>query len=307
MTKTLITGGYGLVGQYLQEVMPDFNYLSSAEYDLTSEPDVEEMFYLYQPKIVIHLAAKVGGIQDNTSNPTKYLEDNILMNTLILKHAHAYGVDRFIGMLSSCIYPEQVKQYPMTEDMLYQGPAPQSNFAYAMAKRAMAAQIDAYRQQYNKKYSYLIPSNLYGIYDKYEPHNSHFVASLLRKIYEAEDEIELWGDGTPLRQFMYAGDLAKVIKYVILKDVNENMNVGSSENYSIKKIANIAIRACGKPHLKIKFNGMLGGQHRKDISNSKLHTFCNTPFPIFLTSLESGIKHTYDQMKEKWDNDKTNK
>ena len=211
----LVTGGSGLVGQHLKDIMPDATYIGSKDCDLTDVTQVDALMDFFRPKIVVHLAARVGGIVDNINHPVEYLEENIMMNNNVLKKCHEYKVDKLISILSTCIYPDVVDTYPLKEEDLFNGPPPPDNFSYAMSKRCMATHIDSYVKQYEKQWCYLIPCNLYGEHDKYEEHHSHFVSALIKKIYEATDTVEIWGTGKPLRQFMHAEDLARVIKYMI--------------------------------------------------------------------------------------------
>ena len=228
------------------------------------KPKLKKLFKKFNFDIVIHLAARVGGIMDNMTYPVDYLEQNILMNTNVLKACHEFNVDRVIGILSTCIYPDKVETYPMKEEDLFNGPPTATNFSYGFAKRCMAAHIDSYVKQYDKKWCYLIPCNLYGEYDKYEEHHSHFVSALIKKIYEAEDTVEIWGTGKPLRQFMYGGDLARIIKYVIDNNIVDNFNVAPDEVYSIDEIADIGKKACLKDKLVVNYdNTKPDGQFRK--------------------------------------------
>ena len=287
--RILVTGGSGLVGKHLKDILPDAVYISSKDFDLTDINRVDAMLDFFRPKVVIHLAARVGGILDNIEHPVDYLEENILMNTNILKKCHEFNVDRVISILSTCIYPDIVDTYPMVEEDLFNGPPTPTNFSYGFAKRCMAAHIDSYVKQYDKKWSYLIPCNLYGEYDKYEEHHSHFVSSLIKKIYESNGEIELWGTGKPLRQFMYGGDLARIIKYMIDNDVVGNFNVSPKEVYSIDEIANIGKKACKKDKIAVNYdNTKPDGQFRKDVDSSKLlSVFKDFKF----TTLEEGISN----------------
>ena len=267
----LVTGGSGLVGKHLKEIIPDATYISSKDYDLTDLQQTKDMMLKCKPNVVIHLAARVGGILDNMTHPVDYLEQNILMNTNVLKACHEFNVDKVVAILSTCIYPDKVKKYPMVEDNLFNGPPTPSNFSYGFAKRCMAVHIDSYVKQYNKKWCYLIPCNLYGEYDKYDEHNSHFVSALIKKIYNSNDEIKLWGTGKPLRQFMYGGDLARIIKFIIDNNICENFNVAPKEVYSIDEIASIAKKACLKDKLVVNYdNTKPDGQFRKDVDSSKL-------------------------------------
>ena len=290
--KIVVTGGNGLVGKHLQDILPDAIYVSSKDYDLTQSYQVHRLMYKERPDVVIHLAARVGGILDNITNPVDYLEQNILINTNVLKHCHQFNVSKVISILSTCIYPDVVDTYPMKEEVLFNGPPPPDNFAYAMSKRCMATQMDSYVKQHNKKWSYLIPCNLYGEHDKYEEHHSHFVSALIKKLHESKDSVEIWGTGKPLRQFMYAGDLARVIKYMIDNDVVDNFNVAPDYVHSIEEITKIGMESCGKGDLKIVYdNTKPDGQYRKDVDSSKLISVMKG---FKFTSLEEGIRRVYD-------------
>lgn len=292
--KIVVTGGSGMVGRSLQKILPNAKYLSSKDYDLTIREGVEAMYLHEQPDVLIHLAAKVGGIVDNIKKPAEYFDDNILMNTLLVKYANRYGLKRFISILSTCIYPDVVETYPLKEEQLHLGPPTATNFSYGYAKRSLAVQIDAYNKQYGTKYQYLIPSNLYGEFDKFGE-NSHFVASLIKKIHYAkinnEKSILLFGTGTPLRQFMHSDDLAKVIKDCIDLDIYDNINVATEENLTIHEIAKIALDAMDAKHINIIYDpSKPNGQHRKDVSIEKLKQV----IPSFnAISLHEGIKQTY--------------
>lgn len=302
MNKNIVcTGGSGMVGRSLKKIMPNAIYLSSKDYDLTSEKGVAQMYHDLKPNVVIHLAAKVGGIMDNINKPGEYFTDNVLMNTLLLEYARFHGVERFIGVLSTCIYPDKVDNYPMTEEMLHLGPPTPTNFSYGYAKRSLAVQIEAYNKQYGTRYQYLTPCNLYGEYDKFGE-NSHFVAALIKKIHEAkvsgQDKITLFGTGTPLRQFMHSDDLAKIIKMCLDEEVYESFNVATEQNISIDDIARTALRACDATGIKIEYDSSKpDGQFRKDVSIEKMKNI----FPDFKTTrLYHGIGSTYSILQQTW-------
>lgn len=293
--KIIVTGGYGLVGRYLQKILPNAIFLTSKDYNLTKENDVIQMFEDHHPDTIIHLAAKVGGIIDNINHSADYFTENILMNTLLIDYSYKYNVKQFLGILSTCIYPDTVEEYPLKESDLHYGPPTLTNFTYGYAKRCMAVQIDSYNQQYGTKYNYIIPCNLYGENDKDDINKSHFVTSLIKKIYDAnqnnDDHITLFGDGTPLRQYLHAADLAEIIKVVIENNITESFNFATYENYSIKQIAEIALTSCESQHLKIKFdNTKPNGQYRKDVSIEKFKSLFPNYNPI---SLGDGIKDVY--------------
>ena len=299
--KILVTGGSGLVGTYLKKILPNAIYITSKDYNLTKEMDVKQMFNDHHPDTIIHLAARVGGIIDNINHPAEYFTENVLMNTLLIEYSYRNNVNQFLGILSTCIYPDTVESYPLKETDLHSGPPTITNFSYGYSKRCMAVQIDSYNKQYGTKYNYLIPCNLYGDKDKNDINKSHFVTALIKKIYEAnknnDDYITLFGDGTPLRQFLHASDLANIIKQVIDNNIVKSFNVATYENYSIKEIAEIALKACESTNLKINFDTTKpNGQHRKDVSIEKLKVLFPEYLPI---SLSDGIKdmyNTYDKI-----------
>lgn len=299
MRNILVTGGSGLVGGWLKHSLPDATYLSSSDFDLTSEDAVRRMFHIHHPDTIIHLAARVGGILDNIEHPCDYFEENVLMNTQLIKQARKNGVERFVGVLSTCIYPDVVDTYPLKETDLHLSEPTKTNFSYGYAKRAMAVQIDACNEQYGTKYNYLIPCNLYGDGDKDDPQKSHFVTALITKIHTAlengDDSIVLYGDGSPLRQFLHAEDFAKVIHKVVTNDICDSFNVATEEVYSIKEMAEIALKACGAEHLKIEFDSSKpNGQYRKDVCISKL----KQNIPDFKPrTLFEGIQQTYATLK----------
>jgi GDP-L-fucose synthase len=292
--KILVTGGSGMVGRFYKEIEPNAIFLSSKDCDLTDMKQVMETWEKHMPDVVIHLAARVGGIIDNINHPAEYYEQNVLMNTNVLIASRKIGVKRLIAILSTCIYPDSVLRYPMPESLLHEGPPTKTNFSYGYAKRSLAVHIDSYNQEYGTKYQYLIPCNLYGEYDKFGE-NSHFVAALIKKIYKAkennESELNLFGTGKPLRQFMYSGDLAYVIKHCLDNDIYDNINVATEENYTIKEIAEIAIEIIGEGKITdIKFDMTKpDGQYRKDVSIDTLKRL----IPEFkATSLSDGISKT---------------
>lgn len=294
----LITGGSGLVGSYLKRRLKDAIYISTVDGDLRDITQVHNLFKKYRPHTVIHLASIVGGILDNMSHPVKYFEDNVLINTNVVMKSHEFNVENFVGILSTCIYPDILDQYPMKEEVLFDGKPPEGNFAYAMSKRALATQINSYNIEYGYDWSYLIPCNLYGEYDKFDDSKSHFVSALLKKISFAKEKITLLGTGKPLRQFMYADDLAKIIIQMLEKELTGIYNVAPNFNYSIHEIAKIGLKACGKDHLKIEFNSSKpDGQYRKDVDSTKL---LKNLKDVKFTSLEDGIAYTFEALKKLW-------
>ena len=289
----LVTGGTGMVGQHLQEIIPDAVFIGS-EFDLRDWITVDSLVKKVAPDCIIHLAARVGGIQENIEKPAEFFDDNILMNTNILRASHKHNVKKFTGVLSTCIYPDVVETYPMKESDLFLGPPASTNFSYGYAKRCLAVQIEAYNKQYDTEYNYLIPCNLYSELDNFENGiKMHFITALLKKIKDLDSTLNLLGTGTPLRQFMYAGDLARVIKEVIDKNITESFNVAPEYNYSINEMAEMALTNINKDCNIVYSAPELDGQFRKDVSSEKLKKI----LPNFeFTELHKGMKIVYDKI-----------
>ena len=295
--KIIVTGGSGLTGKSLQKILPNATYLSSKDYNLVHVHEVEKMYQDYKPTHVVHLAAKVGGIIENINYPCDFFEENIFMNSNIIRMARKYNVKRLIAMLTSCSYPDVVEKYPMQESDLFLGPPAKSNFGYAIAKRSMATQIDTSNIQYGTKYNYLIPCNLYGEHDDFDSDNKmHFITALIKKIYDAKQSnkrnITLFGTGSPLRQFMHSYDLARVIKKVIENDIIECFNVAPpDQNYSIDKMARLSMEAL-EVDIQIKYDSTKpDGQYNKEICISKLvELFPNFKFMNFKEGIRKASK-----------------
>ena len=280
-----------MVGKHLQKILPDAYYVGS-EYELTEWNETVALFENTRPKRVIHLAAKVGGIQDNIEKPAEYFDDNILINTNVVNMCKKYKVERFTAILSTCIYPDKVDIYPMTEEDMFLGPPTKTNFSYAYAKRCMAVQTEAYNKQYGTKWNYIIPCNLFSELDNFENEKKmHFITSLVKKIKNSNGNINLLGTGKPLRQFIYAEDLARVIKEVIDKDITENFNIAPDWNYSINEMTNKALDVLKVKAEIVYTNPELDGQYRKDVSNKKMKSL----LPNFkFTNFEDGILRVYN-------------
>lgn len=301
MKKILVTGGSGLVGSYLQQELSEAIYISSKDFDLTNQKDVENVFSTHKPDTVIHLAAKVGGLIDNQEHPVAYLDDNLLMNTLMLKYAHKYGVSRFTAILSSCAFPEISSVYPMKEEVMHTGTLDENTLSYGLSKRVMAVQIENYNKEFCTKYNYITPCNIYGVSNKVSEGKSHFVTALINKINSAnhngDETITLFGDGTPIRQLMYAKDLAEIIKIMIEKDITDSFNIATDETLTIDAIARIALKATNSEHLKIAYDsGKPNGQQRKDLAIEKFKKI----LPDYkCTPLLEGFKMYYEAVKNK--------
>lgn len=300
--KVLVTGGSGAVGTHLKKYLPDAIYLSSKDCNLLSQQHVKFIFDQHRPDVVVHLAAVVGGLGDNLARPIEFFEDNFLMNINVIREAYASGVKNFLGILSTCIYPDALGKmaYPLKEDKLFLGSPPQSNEGYAYSKRMMALQLDIYKREYGLNYGYMIPCNLYSEYDNSDPIRSHFVTALLHKLAKAkstgQNEVDLMGTGRPLRQFMYSDDLARAIAIAVKSGIYGNCNVCPDEVRSIKDIADIA-SFVNNLDINFNFTDCLDGQFRKDASNEKFLSI----YPDFkFTPLSEGLKLVYDKISKQY-------
>ena len=290
-----------MVGTSLRSRLKNADYPSSSELDLTNQNSIKSFLSNKRYDYIIHLAAHVGNHHDNSIDKISYLDKNIIMNTLLTKAAYENGVKNFLGILSTCIFPDQVNEYPMREDMLHLGPPHKDLFSYGYAKRTHAVQLDSYKKMYGVNYNYLIPSNLYGIVTDSHFGRTHYVNDLIFKIIKHQIDnsnvIELYGDGSPLRQFMYVEDFSLIIDQYVKNDMTESFNVAPPENLTIDEIANIALKTCCSKDMKIVYNSSYpNGQHRKDVSINKFRNF----FPNFkFTPLNEGIKFVYDYYKKR--------
>ena len=294
--KVVVTGGTGLVGTYLQNYI-DGVYINSSHYDLTRESEVLDLYEDHKPDVVIHLAAKVGGIMDNIEHPFEYYEQNLLMNTYMVKYARLFKVEKFVGVLSSCIFPDVVEHYPMVEEDMHKDLPNANNFGYGYAKRVMGCHIDIARKQ-GLNFSYISPSNLYGEFEHGDVSRKHFVGALLEKIHTAkingDDHITLFGDGTPLRQFTFAKDIAEILDMIVKHDIKENLNVSTPSNMTIDFMAREALEALDARDMRIVYDmSKPNGQYRKDIDTTKFKNI----FPNYeFTSYVQGIKQTYNTL-----------
>lgn len=293
--KVLITGASGMVGRELVKLMPHASCPSSSELNLMDSKSVKAYMETQKFDYVIHLAAYVGSLHDNIDNRTLYFDKNILMNTIITKYSYESGVKNFLGILSTCIYPDNLKSFPIKEESLHAGAPHPDLMSYAYAKRSHAVQLTAYKEAHGVNYNYLIPCNLYGLVSKDHKGRSHFVNDLIQKIIDAkksdQNHITLFGDGSPLRQFMHAADFARVIKNFVDEQHAISFNVAPDVNLSVNDIALIALKACDAEHMSIAYDASKpNGQMRKDVDTTLLKS-CMPD--IEFRDLSQGIKEVY--------------
>lgn len=244
--KIYIAGHRGMVGSAIIRALNNQGFSNivtrtSKELDLRNQAAVADFFEKEQPKIVVDAAAKVGGIHANNTYRADFLYDNLAIQNNIIYSAWKYKVEKLLFLGSSCIYPKLAPQ-PLKEDYLLSGFLEPTNEPYAIAKIAGIKMCEAYRDQYGCNFISAMPTNLYGPNDNYHPENSHVLPAMIRKFHEAKlnnsTSVEIWGDGTPLREFLYADDLADALVYLLL-NYNEKqfVNVGSGEEITIKDLA----------------------------------------------------------------------
>jgi len=242
MDRVLITGGSGLVGSAMRSVFPDAIYVSSLDYNLMHEMDVIKMFSDTNPTHVIHLAGRVGGVLVNSLYPVEFYEENILMNTHVLREAHNFKVKRLIGYMSTCVFPNNV-EYPLMEHKVHLGEPHPSNFGYAYAKRMLDIQIRAYNSQYGYNWLNIIPTNVYGPNDNFNLESAHVLPALIHKCYIAKrtgTPLVVWGSGNALREFIYSEDLAKLTKLALYEYYDSNsLMISTPQQISIRDVVSM--------------------------------------------------------------------
>ena len=275
MATILITGGSGMVGSAFKRLQTkhELVLVGSKDYNLIDFDQNVRMFRDIQPDACIHLAARVGGIKANTDFMADFCADNLAINTNLMRAAHHCDINRVLSLLSTCIYPDSAT-YPLTEQQIHDGRPHSSNFGYAYAKRMLDVLSRSYRKQHGRAYTTAVPNNLFGENDNFDLENSHVIPAIIRKIHEANlagGDIFLWGDGSPLREFTYSKDLAKILLFVLEEYDNPSpINVGNTQEYSIKEVAELIADI-------LDFRGDIiwdptkpKGQYRKPSDNSKL-------------------------------------
>ena len=245
-SKIYIAGHNGMVGSACWRALESKGYknligYSSKELDLRDQRAVYDMLERKKPDAIIDAAAKVGGILANSTQPYEYLLDNMLIQNNLIKAAHELDIKKFIFLGSSCIYPKMALQ-PLKEEYLLTGPLEEKNQWYAIAKISGVKLIEALREQYNRDYISLMPTNLYGPGDNYDLETSHVLPAMLRKFHEAKEnhnmDLVLWGSGKPLREFLHVDDLANAVVFCLENLLKESLyNVGSGNEISIKELA----------------------------------------------------------------------
>ena len=308
-SKIYIAGHNGMVGAACWRALEAKGYkniigFSSKELDLRDQKAVFEMLEREKPKAIIDAAAKVGGILANSTYPYEFLMDNMLIQNNLIKAAHELDIPKFVFLGSSCIYPKMAPQ-PLKEEYLLTGPLEETNQWYAIAKISGVKLIEALRNQYNRDYVSLMPTNLYGPGDNYDLETSHVLPAMIRKFHIAKlnnhSDVVLWGTGTPKREFLHVDDLASAVVFALENKMQESLyNVGSGEETSIKELAILAQRIIGHKGSIIWDKSKPDGTPRK-LMNSKRLLKLGIKNNFLLLD---GINHTYSNFLKSYYNEK---
>jgi GDP-L-fucose synthase len=247
--KVLVTGGGGFLGSHLVERLEaeghDVFAARRADFDLTRWDDTERMFEAAQPERVFHLAAEVGGIGANRVNPGRYWYANLMMGVHVLEQSRRHEVEKLVLVGTVCAYPK-VTPVPFREENLWDGFPEETNAPYGVAKKTLLVGAQAYREQYGLDSIFLLPANLYGPRDNFHPTNAHVIADLIRKMLESPEEVILWGDGTPTREFLYVDDCAEALVLAGDRyDGADPVNLGAAKEISIRELAALVADVVG--------------------------------------------------------------
>lgn len=249
-----VTGGRGFLGSRVVELVrqrapAEVVTFSSSDYDLTKQREVTRMYEDLRPDLVIHLAARVGGIGANRENPGRFFYENAIMGIEVMEQARQHGVDKFVAVGTVCAYPK-FTPVPFSEDDLWLGYPEETNAPYGLAKKMLLVQAQAYRAQYGFNAIYLLPVNLYGPGDNFDPSSSHVIPALIRKFLEAKQqglpEVVVWGTGSASREFLYVDDAALAIVLATERyEKADPINLGSAQELTIRELVDIIARLTG--------------------------------------------------------------
>ena len=252
--RVCVTGGAGFLGTHLIEKLKahgakEIFVPTYPEYDLVREADILRMLKDAKPDVIIHLAAKVGGIGANREKPGEFFYDNLMMGVQLIHHAWLQGVSKFVAIGTICAYPKYTP-IPFKEEDLWNGYPEETNAPYGLAKKMLLVQSQSYRDQYGYNSIFLLPVNLYGPGDNFNPASSHVIPALIRKCLEAKEqnasEIVAWGDGSPTREFIYVDDAAEGIALATLRyNSSDPVNIGSNFEISIEDLTELIARLTG--------------------------------------------------------------
>jgi GDP-L-fucose synthase len=296
--RVVVTGGAGFLGGFVVERLQALEPASivvprTATYDLREREAIRQLLADARPDIVLHLAARVGGIGANREHPADFFYDNLMMGVQLLHESWQAGVTKFVALGTVCAYPKHTP-VPFHEDELWNGYPEETNAPYGMAKKMMLVQSQGYREQYGYNSIFLLPVNLYGPRDNFDLHSSHVIPALIRKCVEAreagEAEIVAWGDGSPTREFLYVEDAAEGILLAAERyDSSEPVNLGSSYEISIRELTELVAQLTGFGGRIVWDSSKPNGQPRRKLDTSRAKErfgFASR------TSFEDGLRRT---------------
>jgi len=303
--RILVTGGAGFLGKRvadkLRAASPSSIFIPRrSEYDLVEQKDVARVYEDARPDIVVHIAAEVGGIGANRANPGRFFYNNLMMSTQLMEYGRRFGVEKFVAIGTICAYPK-FTPIPFKEENLWDGYPEETNAPYGMAKKMLLVQAQAYRQQYGFNAIYLLPVNLYGPEDNFDPETSHVIPAMIKKCVDAvnknSSEIVLWGTGTPSREFLYVDDAAQAIVLATERyNGADPVNIGSGMEITIKDLAQLIANLTNFKGRLVWDPGQPDGQPRRALDVSRAETFfgfrARTPF-------EEGLRRTINWYKSK--------
>ena len=306
--KIYIAGHRGLVGSAIKREFESKGYTNlvyktHSELDLTNSDAVAKFFEEEKPDWVVLAAAKVGGIHGNNTYPVEFMLENLKIQNNIIENSYKNNVKKLLFLGSSCIYPRETPQ-PMKEEHLLSNYLEKTNEGYALAKIIGIKLCNAYNREYGTNYMSVMPCNLYGLNDNYHPENAHVIPMLIRRFHEAKEqglkEVTVWGTGTPRREFLYSGDLAEAVVYLMenkdAKDIGEFINIGSGFDMTIAEIANIVKETVGFEGKLVYDTTKPDGTMLKlmDVSRMKALGWSAK------TQLKDGLKIAYEDFKSRY-------
>jgi GDP-L-fucose synthase len=298
--RVVVTGGAGFLGSFVVQKLQQADVQEiivprKHDYDLRDPAAIDELLGTARPNIIIHLAATVGGIGANRAHPAEYFYDNLMMGTQLLHKSWQAGVDKFVAIGTVCAYPK-ITPVPFREESLWDGYPEETNAPYGLAKKMLLVQSEAYRQQYGFNSIFLLPTNLYGPGDNFDPERSHVIPALIKKCIEAkergDDHILAWGDGSPTREFLYVEDAAKGILLAAERyNDSQPVNLGSAFEISIKELVETIAQVTGFEGRIVWDTSKPNGQPRRKLDISRAEECFGfksvTPFP-------EGMRKTVD-------------
>ena len=307
-TRIMVTGGSGFLGHHIVAELAHRGYRHvtvprSRDYDLRTPDGVQRAYADLRPQIVIHLAALAGGIGANRANPATFFYDNLMMGTLVLEHARLTAVEKFVAIGTICSYPKYTP-VPFREEDLWKGYPEETNAPYGLAKKMLLVQAQAYREQYGFNTIYLMPTNLYGPHDDFDPETSHAHAALIRKYIEAKeegrDEVVTWGTGRATREYLYVADAARGIVTAMERyDGLEPVNLGTGHEISIRELTELIASMVGFQGRITWDTSKPDGQPRRCLDTSRARELFGWEAT---TPLETGLRQTiawYQQARQR--------